>query len=190
VTDPTAGLRCCWHECYAQWSALRALVFEANHRGLSRLPSRRQPFRSESQDQCEKSVEKSIKFSLRLRVEFTAASSRLTGAGRGADTLSSWRERPTPLAAGLAGQAALRVVAHATGLAFATARAVRHQAGGTERRPTTTACNLRDDLQLPSELAARESPIRRGRFLQRYAVQGEHLARGPCSPTVFPPVMY
>ena len=34
----------------------------ANHRSLSRPPSRRQPFRSESRHQCEKSVEKSIKF--------------------------------------------------------------------------------------------------------------------------------
>ena len=32
----------------------------------------------------------------------------------------------------------------------------RHQAGGTVRRPRTTARNLRDDLQLPYALAARE----------------------------------
>jgi hypothetical protein len=29
-------------------------------------------------------------------------------------------------------------------------------AGGTERRPRTTGCNLHDDLQLPDALAARE----------------------------------
>jgi hypothetical protein len=53
---------------------------------LSRPPSRRQPFRSESRDQCEKSVEKSIKFSRRLRIEFTEASSGLTVLAQGANT--------------------------------------------------------------------------------------------------------
>jgi hypothetical protein len=58
----------------------------ANHRSLSRPPSRRQPFPSESQNQFEKSVEKSIKFSRRLRVEFTEASSELTVLAQGANT--------------------------------------------------------------------------------------------------------
>jgi hypothetical protein len=56
---------------------------------LSRPPSRRQPFRSESQDQCEKSVEKSIKFSRSFRVEVTAASSGLTVLALGANTVSA-----------------------------------------------------------------------------------------------------
>jgi hypothetical protein len=33
----------------------------------------------------------------------------------------------------------------------------RDQAGGTDRRPTTTACNLRGESRLSSALAARES---------------------------------
>jgi hypothetical protein len=41
------------------------------------------------------------------------------------------------------------VVAHATGLLLATARAVGHQSGGTERRPRTTGCKPHDGLQLP-----------------------------------------
>ena len=56
VTDPTA---------WAPWCPLACLRISgpddsglhANHRTLSRLPSRRQPFRSERQDQCEKNVE-------------------------------------------------------------------------------------------------------------------------------------
>jgi hypothetical protein len=40
---------------------------------------------------------------------------------------------------------------------LATARQWRHQAGGTERRPRTTGCNLHDDRQLPDALTARES---------------------------------
>lgn len=59
----------------------------ANHRSWSRPPSRRQPFRSESRDQSEKSVEKSLKFSRGLCVEFTAASTGLTLLARVADTL-------------------------------------------------------------------------------------------------------
>ena len=54
-----------------------ALQSCANRRFLSRPPSRRQPFRSEGWDSV-KSVENSAKFSHRLHVEFTAASSGLT----------------------------------------------------------------------------------------------------------------
>ena len=64
-----------------------ALQSCANRRFLSRPPSRRQPFRSKSRDQSEKSVEKSLKFSRRLRVEFTAASTGLTLLERVANTL-------------------------------------------------------------------------------------------------------
>jgi hypothetical protein len=68
---------------------MQYLAFQncANHRSLSRPPSRRQPFRSKSRDQSENSVEKSLKFSHRLRVEFTAASTGLTLLARGANTL-------------------------------------------------------------------------------------------------------
>jgi hypothetical protein len=54
---------------------------------LSRPPSRRQPFRSKSRDQGEKSVEQSLKFSRRLRVEFVAASNGLTVLTLGANIL-------------------------------------------------------------------------------------------------------
>jgi hypothetical protein len=66
-----------------------APVFDANHRVLSRLPSRRQPFRSRSRDQCEESVEKSIEFSRSFRVEYTAASNGLTVLTLGANILSA-----------------------------------------------------------------------------------------------------
>ena len=78
----------------------------------------------------------------------------------GADALAAWRERPRPWPQAWQAKRPIRVVAHATGLLLATAPAVGHQAVGTERRQTTTGCNLRDDLQLPCELAARE-PVRR-----------------------------
>ena len=78
------------------------------------------------------------------------------------------------------------MVAHATGLLLATARQWRHQAGGTERRPTTTVCNLRDDSQLPVR-SPRASRVRwPGGSSTHASIQGEHLARGPCSPSVFP----
>jgi hypothetical protein len=51
---------------------IQAPAFGANHRGLSRLPSRRQPFTSESANQHEKRNEESIKFALRTQVEILA----------------------------------------------------------------------------------------------------------------------
>ena len=66
-----------------------ALQSCANRRFLSRPPSRRQPFRSKGRDRREKSVEKFIEFSRRLRVEFTAVSSRLTAQAQGANTPSA-----------------------------------------------------------------------------------------------------
>src|SRR5688572_6411881 len=66
---------------------IRAKELGANHRVLSRPSSRRQPFRSRSLNQSEKSVEKSLKFSRMLRVEFTAASTGLTLLARVANTL-------------------------------------------------------------------------------------------------------
>jgi hypothetical protein len=59
----------------------------ANHRSLSRPPSRRQPFRSKSRDQCEDGVEKPIKFFRSFRVEVTAASNGLTVLALGANTV-------------------------------------------------------------------------------------------------------
>jgi hypothetical protein len=40
---------------------IQAPILDDNHRGLSRLPSRRQPFPSEPEDRCEEPVEKSLK---------------------------------------------------------------------------------------------------------------------------------
>jgi hypothetical protein len=118
-------------------------------------PSRRQPFRSESWDQCEKSVEKSIKFSRWLRVEFTAASSRLTVLARCANTLQQWRERPHRWPQAWQAKRSFRVVAHATGLLWRPLRQQRHRVGGTERRPRTRGCNSHDDRKLPDALTAR-----------------------------------
>ena len=84
-----------------------APVFDANHRVLSRLPSRRQPFRSESRDQCEKSVETSIKFSRRLRVEIHRGFRRTDHAGAGRQHAGSGGVSDHAPAAGLAGQAAI-----------------------------------------------------------------------------------
>jgi hypothetical protein len=58
--------------------------------------------------------------------------------------------------------------------------------GGTERRPTTTACNLRAQLQLPRTPAAREPHSSTMTNPRRRPTQGEHLAPRGCSPTVFP----
>jgi hypothetical protein len=62
----------------------------------------------------------------------------------------------------------------------------RHHAGGTERRPTSTACNLHDDLQLSRGLARRESHLLTRKKSRHRVVEGEHLAQRGCSPTVFP----
>jgi hypothetical protein len=51
---------------------IQASVFGANHRALSRLPSRRQPFTSESGNQREKTDRKSISVAVRTRVETLA----------------------------------------------------------------------------------------------------------------------
>lgn len=61
VTDPTVGLRLLLARVFRAMVVIQAPVFDANHRGLSRLPSRRQPFPSEPENQCEEPVEKSLK---------------------------------------------------------------------------------------------------------------------------------
>ena len=81
-TDPTECTRCvqqglavnrswCW------------LQFRRQSPRFVAAPSRRQPFRSASGDQCDESVERSIKFSRSFHVEFTAASAGLTVHGTG-----------------------------------------------------------------------------------------------------------
>jgi hypothetical protein len=75
-----------------------------------------------------------------------------------ADALPAWRERPRPWPQGWQAKRSFRLVAHATGLVLATAEQWRHQAGGTERRPRTTVCNLHEESPLSYALAARESP--------------------------------
>ena len=128
----------------------------ANHRSLSRPPSRRQPFRSENRDQCEKSVENSLKFSRRLRVEFTAASTGLTLLAPGANTLQRWRERPHRWPQAWQANRPFRVVAHATVLLLATAPAPAPP-GGRHRAPPED-----DGLQPPrrSAVAGRAHRVR------------------------------
>jgi hypothetical protein len=65
-------------------------------------------------------------------------------------------------------------------------RQQRHQAGGTERRPRTTGCNLHDDLQLPDALAARESVSLTGRNPRSTGVEGGTPRTRPCSPSCSP----
>jgi hypothetical protein len=89
TTDPTAWTPWCRVSTAWRIRARAGSVIDANHRGLSRLPSRRQPFRSESRDQREKSLDKPVKFSRRLRGELTASSSGVTVLPRGANTLSA-----------------------------------------------------------------------------------------------------
>ena len=119
----------------------------ANHRSLSRPPSRRQPFRSESRDQCEKSVEKSIKFFRSFRVEFTAASSGLTVLALGSNTFKRWRERPHRWPQAWQAKRPFRVVARATVFLLATAPAVALP-GGRHRAPPED-----DGLQPPRRSA-------------------------------------
>jgi hypothetical protein len=133
-----------------------APLFDANHRVLSRLPSRRQPFQSGSWDHCEKTAEKSSSSLLRSRAGFFAAYKRITALTRGANSLSAWRERPRPWPQAWQTKRPFRVVAHATDCHWRPHGQGRHQAGGTERRPTTTACNLRDDCSCRWALTTRE----------------------------------
>jgi hypothetical protein len=63
------------------------------------------------------------------------------------------------------------VVAHATELALAAARAVRHQAGGTERRPMTAAPNLREAGELLCVLAVSMSHAVTGKNPHHRVVQ-------------------
>lgn len=106
----------------------------ANHRSWSRPPSRRQPFRSTSRDQSEKSVEKSLKFPRRLRVEFTAASTGLTLLAHVGTPFERWSERPHRWPQAWQANRPFRVVAHATVLLLATAPAAAPP-GGRHRPP-------------------------------------------------------
>ena len=81
-----------------------------------------------------RAAEKFIKFLLRSRVGFFAASSGPTALTRGANTLSAWRERPRPWPQAWQAKRPFRVVAHATGLLLATAPAVAPP-GGRHRAP-------------------------------------------------------
>ena len=63
----------------------------------------------------------------------------------------------------------------------------RHDASGTDRRPTTTACSLRGNLQLPSAFAARKSRgltwrISFGALSSRGNTSREGPVPPPCSP--------
>jgi hypothetical protein len=60
------------------------------------------------------------------------------------------------------------------------------QAGGTERRPRMTGWNLHDDLPLPHALARARVAVGDQEETRDRAIKGEHLARGPCSPLLFP----
>jgi hypothetical protein len=68
----------------------------------------------------------------------------------------------------------------------AVRRSAPRQAGGTDRRPTTTARNLRSDLRLPCALSVRQSLSSTWRIPRRAAIQGGTPRARPCSPSVFP----
>ena len=98
-----------------------------------------------------------------------------------------WRERPRPWPqAWQAKPAAVSGGRSRHGIAIRDRTGRGGQAGGTQRRPTTTACNLHGDLQLSSVFGARESPALLSRIPRRCAAQGEHLARGPVPPPCSP----
>jgi hypothetical protein len=97
-----------------------------------------------------------------------------------------WRERPRPWPQAWQAMRPFRVVAHATGLPLATARAVRHQAGGTERRPMTTGCNIRGQTGLSSALTAPESLRATSKDPSTLSSPGGTPRAKGCSPPVFP----
>jgi hypothetical protein len=68
-----------------------------------------------------------------------------------------WRERPRRWPRAWQANRLFRVVAHATGWCWRPLQQWRHQAGGIERRPRTTGCNLHDVLHLSHALAVRQS---------------------------------
>jgi hypothetical protein len=155
----------------------------ANHRSLSRPPSRRQPFRSESRDQCEKSVEKSLKFSRRLSVEFTAASTGLTLLTRSPTPFERWRERPHRWPQAWQAKRPFRVVAHATGSLLATALAVAPP-DGRHRAPPE------DDGLQPARRSAVAGYARRPRVAvveQDGSTMRANLGGTPRAEGVFPP---
>ncbi len=99
-----------------------------------------------------------------------------------------WREQPRPWPQAWQAKRPVRVVAHATGLLLATASATAPPGGRHGAPPDDDGLNRRDDLQLANALAASERPSSTSKSPRRRAIRGEHLARGSCSPTVFPPL--
>ena len=70
-----------------------------------------------------------MKLALSVRVEILLHLGRTDAAVTGADTLSAWRERPHPWPQAWQAKRPFPVVAHATGLLLATARAVASPGG-------------------------------------------------------------
>ncbi len=161
-------------------------VLYANHRILSRPPSRREPFRSERRDHWEKSVEKSIKFPSQIGRRIHRGFQRTDCAGTGRRHLSS---------RGVSDHVRGRRLDRSSGhFAWSLTprdwcwRPLGHwrhhaaaQSAARERRPAscTTTCSCPAGSPPRSYSSTRTNPRRR-------PIQGEHLARRGCSPTVFP----
>jgi hypothetical protein len=103
-----------------------------------------------------------------------------------ATTLFQRVERPRPWPQAWQTKRPFRVVAHATALLLAPAPAVAPPGGRQGTPPDDNDRNQCDDLLLRSTLTARECRSLLGRIVQRSAVRGEHLARGPSSPLCSP----
>ena len=66
----------------------------ANHRGSSRLPSRRQPFRIRSLKTREEGAPENAPVHLRNAIRISSSPGAVYARRRGDDTLQAWRERP------------------------------------------------------------------------------------------------
>ena len=79
------------------------------------------------------------------------------------------------------------MVAHATGIVIGDRYGQwRNQVGGTGRRPTTTACNLPEDLQLSLAVVVRTG-LSCAKRVARLDDVGGNTSRDALFPSVFPP---
>jgi hypothetical protein len=99
---------------------------------------------------------------------------------------SAWRERPHPWPRAWPAERSFWVVANATGLLLAAAPAVAPAAGGTQRRPRTTGCNVSDDLHLPRRARRARVASVDGREASSQSRRGGTPRAEVCSPLCSP----
>ncbi len=191
ATGPTAWTPCCPVVGCPRISGPAGSVPHANHRLLSRLPSRRQPFQSGCWDHREKRAEKFIKSLLGSRAGSFAASKRTDRAHAG---------RQHSFSGGVSDHVAGRRLGR-TGGHFGWSRTPRDwrwrphwqcgtrwaaQSAARRRRPVT--CATRCSCSAPSPRASR---VRRpGRALVAGASRGNTSREGPVPPPCSPSRVY